>query len=177
METIWDIETYTVDWKMSAIKNDCNFDSTLQIVNYLRCKINTNSSNSCWLVTVNSVKKYCESIFCDWSTSQINAFVFSRNHFTVYTMGYIAFSIATLISMYDQLDKICLFIYQKIWEFYVKFGESKTLMISASIGKSIRHIRPQYTTLALHKLELPLLVTKPTLARFLKYSGEEKMAG
>ena len=36
----------TVDWKMIAIKNNCNFDWTSQIVNYLRCKINANFSNS-----------------------------------------------------------------------------------------------------------------------------------
>ena len=32
----------TVDWNMIEIKNNCDFDSTLQIVDYLRCKINTN---------------------------------------------------------------------------------------------------------------------------------------
>ena len=36
----------TVDWKMIVIKNNRDFDWTLQVVNYLRCKINVNSGSS-----------------------------------------------------------------------------------------------------------------------------------
>ena len=39
------IYSYTVNWKMIAIKNNCDFDSTPLIVNYLFCKINANSGN------------------------------------------------------------------------------------------------------------------------------------
>ena len=31
--------THVVDWKMIAIKNSCDFDETLQIVNCLYCKM------------------------------------------------------------------------------------------------------------------------------------------
>ena len=34
-----------------SLENDCDFDWTLQIANYLRCKINANSSNSFQLLT------------------------------------------------------------------------------------------------------------------------------
>ena len=62
----------TVDWKMIAIKNNRDVDQTLQIVNYLRCKINANSSN---LLTE---RENIAKVFF-----AINAFVFSRNHFPV----------------------------------------------------------------------------------------------
>ena len=41
------ISSNAVNWEIVAIKNNCNFDSTLLIVNYLRCEINANLSNSC----------------------------------------------------------------------------------------------------------------------------------
>ena len=89
---------------MIAIKNDCDFDWTLQIVNYWCCKIYVNSSNPCSLLTGGSVTKCCKSILCDQIA--IDTFVFSRIHFPVYSVIKIFATVFCVMSNISRISQI-----------------------------------------------------------------------